>query len=827
MNSIGDPGDPFCKEIPGLLQRHFDHLLSSAITIDVMKERGYQSILGEAQLKELGFTKGQRRVPGLLMPIWSPNGKVGNHQFRPDHPRIDKGKPVKYEIPKGSRICLDVPPTCRSLVTDPSIPLWVTEGIKKGDSLASHGVCSISLLGVWGFVGKNIQGGITTLPEWRDIALNSRLVYVAYDSDVVLKRPVQQALDALIAWLRHRGVEDVLVVHLPSPHGLKVGIDDFLSSHTITDAIALARRPEDCRPLGGGYRVEDGRICKVIVDHEGTERLKPLCNFVAKVSEDLKRDDGIDPEHYFVIEGELAGGRRLPPVQIPASSFGTLNWVVPSWGIDAVVAAGQTVKDSLREAIQLMSSGASERTVYTHTGWRKIDGIWRFLSAEAPDLDVQLPEALSLYRLPSSGGGHQEAVAASLRFMDIASYEITVPLLAAVYYAPLCEVTPPNFILFLCGRTGSLKTSLACLGASHYGGPFSRSSVPANFEWTDNSLERLQSQAKDVLLIVDDYYPQPTEAKAKQQEQVLQRMIRGQAGRGARGRLRSDTSMRHLYLPRGLVVVTGEVLPTGHSTAARIIVIDMSKDKVDMNKLSQAQAEAKLYPAAMRSYVDWLSPHLDNLKRALPQDFKKLRDHLRGDYTHLNVAEMVAQLCMGWDLMLQHASSIGAIDAAKRDQLLISGFELLKTVGKSQEKKISAQRPTLRFIHILSELLSRKRIYFRHRRTNREPDDCELWGWINTEVRGRTLADPGPNAEFLGWVDTDEEMMYALSEITYKVVVQFAREQGEHFTTTKHALYEQLRDEKILIPVNNDNIVTKTIHGHSHRVIQLCLRAFE
>lgn len=39
------PGDPFSPEVPALLQRHLDHLLASAIDLEVVRERGYRPVL--------------------------------------------------------------------------------------------------------------------------------------------------------------------------------------------------------------------------------------------------------------------------------------------------------------------------------------------------------------------------------------------------------------------------------------------------------------------------------------------------------------------------------------------------------------------------------------------------------------------------------------------------------------------------------------------------------------------------------------------------------------------------------------------------------------
>ena len=186
----------FSEVIPELLTDHFRHLAEgSGIKAEVIRERGYRSVLGKSDLEKIGFSSSQRRTPGILIPLCSVDGKEAGFQYRPDNPRLDsRERSVKYESPRGAANRLDCPPRCQRMLGDPKVPLWITEGSKKADALASCGACAVSLTGVWGFKGKNQFGGITFLSDWDYIALKARKVYLAFDSDVVSKEPVRKAL---------------------------------------------------------------------------------------------------------------------------------------------------------------------------------------------------------------------------------------------------------------------------------------------------------------------------------------------------------------------------------------------------------------------------------------------------------------------------------------------------------------------------------------------------------------------------------------------------------------------------------------------------------
>ena len=207
---------------PDLRPQHAALLTASAISDEVAKARGYRSVTVKAELTELGFSSTQARVPALLIPIWNVHGEIALYQTRADEPRIVNGKPIKYESPRGSRMVLDVPPSVLPRLPDPAVPLFVTEGTRKADAAASVGLCCIEVIGVWNWRGTNDQGGRTALADWESIALNERIVYIVFDSDVMTKISVYQALARLKAFLESRHAH-VKLVYLPQgPGGAKV-----------------------------------------------------------------------------------------------------------------------------------------------------------------------------------------------------------------------------------------------------------------------------------------------------------------------------------------------------------------------------------------------------------------------------------------------------------------------------------------------------------------------------------------------------------------------------------------------------------------------------
>lgn len=224
----------------GLFDNHQQMLAASGIPPERARARGYVSVDTKTRLEQLGVTKAGRNLPGLLVPSLRKDGSTWGYQYRPDEPRLRDGRPVKYETPIGQQNGLDVPPGVGPKLDDPGIPLWVTEGVKKADCAAEHGLACVALPGVWSWRGTNSSGGKTAIADWHDVALNDRRVVLAFDSDVTVKREVARALSELAAYLKSKGAR-VSYCHLPHDEN-KAGLDDYLlAGHTVADLQALVR----------------------------------------------------------------------------------------------------------------------------------------------------------------------------------------------------------------------------------------------------------------------------------------------------------------------------------------------------------------------------------------------------------------------------------------------------------------------------------------------------------------------------------------------------------------------------------------------------------
>lgn len=239
-----------------LMAGHARELEESCISVPVMIARGYETLYGtdddKARLKELRVPRWAWRdemaFPALLLPMYRVTGETIGCQFKPAVPQeAPGGKRQKYASQSGVPSRLDVPPAVADAVRDPSEPLWVTEGIKKADCLASVGKPVITLTGVYNWRAK-----LGTLGDWEDVPLAGRTVVICFDSDARDKRNVMLAMQRFGRWLESKQAKALYLI-VPSevqrPDGSTVavkGVDDYLHAGGTMDALrdaAMAQLP--------------------------------------------------------------------------------------------------------------------------------------------------------------------------------------------------------------------------------------------------------------------------------------------------------------------------------------------------------------------------------------------------------------------------------------------------------------------------------------------------------------------------------------------------------------------------------------------------------
>ena len=817
-----------------LAQSHFDALRSSGISQKVIKERGYRTLVKRSEMAALGFSTAQSATAQadnvLLIPLRDVFGEINGYVARPDSPRIDpqSGKPRKYEFPPKFRQILDVPVGCRDKISDPTVPLFITEGAKKADAAVSAGLVCIDLAGVWNWRGTNKVGGTTALPDWESIALNDdRQVYIAFDSDITIKVGVWLAAYRLGRFLRSKHAR-VSYLILPSlEDGSKCGLDDWLVNNNYnTDALLDFVRnelPPDPRTLGapdadnqilGEVEDESGHwiarrdgmwIQKEIDDPvEGiTTILTPLANFSGRIIGSITRNDGAEVRHQERVEWRL----------------GDCVATVDADGVDMLEHPDRVARDALGpgaitmsrippkllgEAVSRFStlSPIADIIVYTHLGWEQIDGTPVYLSSGVAidangvndDVCVEAPSVLRGFRLLPPPDDPVPAIRAVLELLNVAPDHIMVPLLGAVFRAPIGGV---DWSLALSGHTGVRKSTLAALAQAFWMPSARYDNLPCSFMGTANSIADLEFLAADTLLVVDEYTPRGTDGEQARYSAAAERVLRGASNHSSRSRMRADGTLRPDRPPKSLVVITGEQDIDGESLRARTVMVDIEPGDVPVSSalnMCQKQANMGTYTSMMAAWISYIASQtpaeirqqIDGMPRFGWNTGHDRSSHNLDDIGHV------------WLLWLDWVARFNAIEGSERVTLFDRVVDAIDHLAAVQKQHVNEASISERFIRLLTSALNAGVVGI----TPLGTITPNMAGWTEAVERGKTS---------VGWISDQETWIDPGTAIA--VVKEQARKEGQSLAASPRSIATDLVRSGIL-PKNEGRqyAVRKTVN---------------
>jgi hypothetical protein len=526
-------------------------------------------------------------------------------------------------------------------------------------------------------------------------------------------------------------------------------------------------------------------------------------------------------------------------IEIPASSFSAMDWVADQLGPRFVVTAGSGNKDHARAAIQLASERIEKRTIFTHTGWRELEGGPVYLHAGGAigaegvvaNINVHLDPPMDRFELPPPPDGDEliQAVHESLALLDgLASDETMFPLFSFQWTTPL---RPLVETLHLTGKTGVRKTELLALAQRHYGETMDARHLPVAWSSTSNSVETLSFIGKDVMLGVDDFCPSGSAADVQRQNRDADRVIRGRGNSAGRSRLGADGKMRPARPPRSSIASTGEDIPAGHSLRARMITLEVAEHEVNLDKLTERQAAGRWYPKAMAGYVRWLAGRRPEHLNWFESETLEVRRLLLPKLPHGRTATAGAELMLGLRSFLTFASEVGAIDQEQARALDRRGQKAIRSTLAKQAEYQAASDPALLFVQAVGAALLAGDVHLADKETGGVPGSEELaraTGWQRGEkIDGEDSgAEWRPRGSQIGWLDEADDSVFLIPAAAYRAAQKQTETSPTRIGIGERSLWERLDEAKLLVSKDPDRSTKKTRIGtriHSLLHIRLSL----
>ena len=552
-----------------------------------------------------------------------------------------------------------------------------------------------------------------------------------------------------------------------------------------------AKMTEHSDGSGNHYFIDKlGRLMRERFNADGDQsQTRRLANFHLTSIRTIVRDDGAETYPSLQIEAKLGG--RTFKAEISIDDFQGMKWPMKVMGSKAVVEP--KMEHAARYGLQVCARQDSDKLIYTHTGWRNVDGKPCYLHSGGAigaegirsDIKATLPTSkMSAYTLPDPPTGEDEktAIRASLRFLDVADDLFSMPLYAAIWRAPLgdCAMT-----VFIDGATGLFKTATAKLAQQHYGKDFEDEQNILHFDnGTANGFRETLFAAKDTLCLIDEFVPTGSTSEQQRMHAMGEQVIRAVGNKSGRIRLGKDHKLENPHEPRGLLITTGEGRPRGHSLAARTVHLPVTKETVNRERLTACQNDARmgLYAQAMAGYLRWLARQggIGGKGKTLVEKF---RQSLSSPDRHAKSAHILADLAVGFQFFLDYVVEIGAITSAEADALWDRLWKALFQLALEQDKVQSTQDPAREvLIRLKSAEESRKIFLF-----DPTPDAGEM----EDQQKGfpHDVMDIGCKG-----TDKDGAVIewHCNPDALYAAIVKLYREQNSTLPWDKATLWERL-----------------------------------
>ena len=460
-------------------------------------------------------------------------------------------------------------------------------------------------------------------------------------------------------------------------------------------------------------RLPTGAIIERRYDKDGNEKLVGVLNLDARVLrveqlEDTSDDDTDEPDPHavpgerviasYVLGYTHPATGELITLRVAAERARSGEWLadLPTMGMkyESAPRGRSRVWDAIRET----SPQAEVVTMYKSTGWHHLgEKGWAYIHSGGGitadgnmPLAVRLPGAIAQVDLPDPVT--DAAAVRALFDRDSRAMMTRLPprvgavLAGTAYRAVLGWLGSPTMVF---GERGSYKSAAAALAMHHFGTKWDRQSPTASMSGNGSTFNSVRDElwaAKDAVFFADDWAPDKgVDAAAS----LASQFARMQYNRERRDRLNSktkeiDTGKR----TRCTALGTSEVKASTTSGNERLNTLDVARGEIDLQDILalDAMASRRGRSQVMASMLSWMAADVTGLQEWAKHRAGEISQRRRDAGAPDRVAEPLAELEAGWELMARFLVATGAYRQDEADDMLGEVREALTEAGdRSQD----------------------------------------------------------------------------------------------------------------------------------------------
>ncbi|APF21568.1 hypothetical protein [Clostridium butyricum] len=296
-------------------------------------------------------------------------------------------------------------------------------------------------------------------------------------------------------------------------------------------------------------------------------------------------------------------------------------------------------------------------------------------------------------------------------------------------------------------------------------------------------------------MLLDDFCPQQSFKETQNINTIAEKIVRAYGDRTSRGRLNVTMDSQTQFIPRGMALITGETIVPGNSTVARVVPLELKKESVNLEQLTEAQKNTELLTVVMREYILWIADEmefnseelLDAIKDNYNYFFEELRENAIA--THGRTYEAFAWLLCSLDMMYQFFTSIGIVSENEVNESIDEAKSEFLELIKAKHELSKLDNPVDLFLETVKELITSRSITLKNLETG--------------ELVGNTYKPTD------GYYDS--EFYYFNSTNIYGLVRTKLLKAGTYMQLPIKGLLKALADNGIIKCEDTTNVTKKTI----------------
>lgn len=511
-----------------------------------------------------------------------------------------------------------------------------------------------------------------------------------------------------------------------------------------------------------------GHLCVYLNDNLCIE----ISNFNINAKKIVISDDGVHKEILYVIEGILKNGLDKKMIVLKSNDLNDNNWVKNKLGIKYCIIKDKEAFKYFDIYLSEIFKDINEEVEYNQVGWRKINSKYVYLHAGGAIGTKDLTIRGSKNKLIKSLNINQlESINYSFMLTKISKNdEKAIMMFVYSHLAVIKELfsaagAKPNFVLWIYGLTGSMKTSVSKV----FFNLFNRddlSKITATFKDTDTSLELKAFEYKDSVLLIDDYHPTSSYSEKKDMQSKASKILRMYGDGISKGRSNKNIEKQAEYPPRGLCVITGEDFLGGESTISRYIGIEVNREEFDEKILAFHQQNPLIFSQHIQYFLLWISNKFEYLLEKIKLRFPEIRNNYYKNFRHPRFGEAYAILDIMIDIIFEYAQNVKNVE---ENSLAFEWKNKIIRLIQEHERRTLNEDPAMMYLTAIKELIE------------------------SGAVKVSRIDEKNADKKIIGY--QDNEKYYLIPKTAYVEITKFWKGQGIEFPVKEGATNKAL--EKI------------------------------